>query len=124
MKVAMMQPTFLPWIGYFELLACCDKFIILDDFQFVYQSFHSKNKLFVNINTVDWYTVPIDKKNSFEQPLNIVKIKESIPWRKKFWKRIENNYSKSSYFDEFKESIKDIILEPTEEECIFSIRKL
>ena len=78
-----MQPTFLPWIGYFELLACCDKFIILDDFQFVYQSFHSKNKLFVNINTVDWYTVPIDKKNSFEQPLNIVKIKEKYSVEKK-----------------------------------------
>lgn len=114
MKVAMMQPTFLPWVGYFELLACCDKFIILDDFQFVYQSFHSKNKLFVNIDTVDWYTVPIDKKKSFEQPLNIVKIKESIPWRKKFWKRIENNYSKALCFDEFKDIIKDIILEPTD----------
>lgn len=114
MKVAMMQPTFLPWVGYFELLACCDKFIILDDFQFVYQSFHSKNKLFVNIDAIDWYTVPVDKKISFQQPINIVRIKESIPWRKKLWKRLENNYSKACYFYEVKDTVKNIILEPTD----------
>lgn len=113
MIVSMMQPTFLPWIGYFELLKKSDLFIILDDFQFVYQSYHQKNKLLVNKDTFDWYTVPIDKGHSFKKRISEAKIKETLPWRKKMWKSIENNYGKSKYFEIYKEEIKNIILEPT-----------
>ena len=113
MIVSMMQPTFLPWIGYFELMKKADIFIILDDFQFVYQSYHQKNKLLVNKDTFDWYTVPIDKSNSFKKLISEAKIKETLPWRNKMWKSIENNYRKAKYFSVYEAEIKNIILEPT-----------
>ena len=65
MKVAMMQPTFLPWQGYFELIYQADCFIFLDDFQFSVQSYHQRNRLFVNRDQVGWYTVPVKKSNAF-----------------------------------------------------------
>ena len=66
MNVAMMQPTFLPWLGYFQLIYKSDIFIFLDDFQFSVQSYHQRNKLFVNQDQVDWYTVPIKKPMHLE----------------------------------------------------------
>lgn len=98
MLVAMMQPSFMPWQGYFELIFRAERFIILDDFQFSVQSYHQRNRLFVNRGQVDWYTVPVHKSNSFMAPLNETFINESTPWRKKQWKRIEQNYGKTPFF--------------------------
>jgi hypothetical protein len=100
MKVAMMQPSFMPWQGFFELIYKSDIFIFLDNFQFSVQSYHQRNRLFVNKEQVDWYSVPVQKSISFKSPLNETKINESVPWRKKMWKRIQQNYGRTPYFGE------------------------
>jgi hypothetical protein len=98
MNVAMMQPAFMPWQGLFELIDRADIFIFLDDFQFSVQSYHQRNRLFVERGRADWYTVPVLKSVSFKLPLNQTKINESVPWRQKMWKRIQHNYSKAPYY--------------------------
>ena len=98
MKVGMMQPSFMPWQGFFELIVMSDIFIFLDDFQFSVQSYHQRNRLFVNKEQIDWYTVPVHKKLSFKAALNQVQINEELPWREKTWKRIQQNYAKAPYF--------------------------
>jgi len=106
MVVAMMQPAFMPWLGFFELMYRSKRFILLDDFQFSVQSYHQRNRLFVNRGQVDWYSVPVKKNKSFKVPLNETLINDSIPWRKKQWKRIEQNYSKTPFFLMLKPRIK------------------
>jgi hypothetical protein len=98
MNVGMMQPTFLPWQGFFELISRSDRFVFLDDFQFSVQSYHQRNRLFVNKGQVDWYSVPVLKSKSFKHPLNKTRINDAASWRKKTWKRIQQNYSKASFF--------------------------
>jgi hypothetical protein len=98
MKVGMMQPSFMPWQGFFELIVMSDIFIFLDDFQFSVQSYHQRNRLFVNREQVDWYTVPVRKSLSFKAALNQTQINEEAPWREKMWKRIKQNYAKAPYF--------------------------
>lgn len=114
MRVAMMQPAFMPWQGYFELILKSDRFIFLDDFQFSVQSYHQRNRLFVNKGQVDWYTVPVQKSSSFGAPLNKTKINEIIPWRKKMLKRIEANYSKAPYYSEIAPFMSSWLLTPKE----------
>lgn len=93
-----MQPTFLPWQGFFELVYHSERFVLLDDFQFSIQSYHQRNRLFVNKGQADWYSVPIKKAVSFGEPLNRTLINEASPWRLKMWKRIQQNYSKANYY--------------------------
>ena len=100
MKIAMMQPTFLPWQGFFGLVNAADLFIYLDDFQFSVQSYHQRNRLFANFNQVDWFTVPINKSLSFGKPLNSVVINYELPWQKKILTRIRHNYCKSHFYKE------------------------
>ncbi len=97
-KVGMMQPSFMPWQGFFDLIVMSDTFIFLDDFQFSVQSYHQRNRLFVNKGQVDWYSVPVHKSLSFKAPLNETQINEKVPWREKTWKRIQQNYGKAPYF--------------------------
>ena len=94
----MMQPAFLPWQGFFELIYQSERFILLDDFQFSVQSYHQRNRLFVNKGQIDWYSVPVRKSISFGEPLNCTSINDDIPWRVKMWKRIQQNYSKAIYY--------------------------
>ncbi len=111
MNVGMMQPTFMPWQGFFELIYQSERFIILDDFQFSVQSYHQRNRLFVNKGQVAWYSVPIRKSLSFEEPLNRTLISEDIPWRLKMWKRIQQNYSKAAYYSLISPLIKEWLFE-------------
>ena len=112
MNIGMMQPTFLPWLGLFELIHKADVFIFLDDFQFSVQSYHQRNRLFVNRGQVDWYSVPIKKTLSYQMPLNKAQINEDIPWRIKSWKRIQQNYGKAGYFKVYEEEISHWLLSP------------
>jgi hypothetical protein len=114
MKVAMMQPAFLPWQGFFELIYQSERFIILDDFQFSVQSYHQRNRLFVNKGQVDWYSVPVRKALSFAAPLNKTLINEDIPWRVKMWKRIQQNYSKARYYSQIASYIEKWLFERAE----------
>lgn len=114
MKVAMMQPSFLPWQGFFELIHQSERFVFLDDFQFSVQSYHQRNRLFSNRGQIDWYTVPIQKSRSFKLPINEVTMVETIPWRSKMWKRIRQNYSRAKYYDEIAPSIEKWLMSPTQ----------
>lgn len=110
-KVAMMQPCFLPWQGLFELIYKSDTFIFLDDFQFVVQSHHTRNKLFVNKNQVDYYNVPIQKSKCFKLNFNEVLIVDNPQWKKKLLRTLEYNYRNTHFFSEIFPKIKNIISE-------------
>ena len=100
MKVAMMQPAFLPWQGFFALIYHAEVFVVLDDFQFSVQSYHQRNRMFIAPGQVGWYTVPVEKQASFKMPLNQTRIDESGPWRKKMIRRIQQNYGKTPFYGE------------------------
>lgn len=98
MRVAMMQPAFMPWQGFFELICQADKFIFLDDFQFSVRSYHQRNRLFVNRGQIDWYTIPVRTSISSRDLLNCTAIAEDVPWKKKVLKRIQYNYRSALYY--------------------------
>ena len=69
MKIAIMQPTFMPWAGYFALINYVDKFVFLNDVQFNTRSWQQRNKIFAN-NKTRFLTVPILKKILRYQKIN------------------------------------------------------
>jgi hypothetical protein len=101
-----MQPTFLPWLGYFELILSSDVFVILDDAQYSKGSWGNRNKICIN-NEEHLITVPIIKKKLGQTFLES-KINDNVNWRRKLKSKIELNYSKH---DNFKciESLLDVI---------------
>ena len=121
MNVAMMQPAFMPWPGYFELIVNADIFVFLDNFQFSVQSYHQRNRLFVDKGRVDWYIVPVLKTISFKSPLNETRIHEAIPWRKKMWMRIKTNYERCEYFDRLRNDVQSWLLKPSPSLASFNI---
>ncbi len=93
-----MQPTFLPWVGYFDLIDSVDKFVFYDDVQFSKQSWQSRNKI-NTANGIIWLSVPV-KKHKLSMNINEIEINSKSNWNIKLVKTIYYNYKNSVYFDE------------------------
>ena len=100
MKIGIMQPTFVPWAGYFGLIKFVDKFVFLDDVQFDSRSWQQRNKIYNN-NSSTWLTVPVVKKNLQNQKIFDVKIDLNSNFKKKHIKQIHHNYTKAKYFKKY-----------------------
>ncbi len=100
MKIGIMQPTFVPWAGYFGLINYVDKFVFLNDVQFDSRSWQQRNKIYNN-NTTAWLTIPVVKKKLQNQKIFDVKIDFSSNFKKKHIKTIHHNYAKAKYFKKY-----------------------
>src|SRR3989338_4487567 len=107
MRIAIMQPTYLPWLGYFELIDSCDLFIFLDDVQFVRKSWQQRNKIKTPAGEL-LLTVPVLTKGKLEQQIKDVGINNDLPWRTKHLGSIKNNYQRAPFYKKYIGFIEDL----------------
>jgi len=100
--VAIHQPNYLPWAGYFYKIMSSDTFVFLDNVQYEKNSFINRNRI-KTPQGASWLTVDVITKKRFGQPINDVEINNRVSWNRKHWKTISQNYSKASFFDSYKE---------------------
>lgn len=109
MKIAICQPTYLPWLGYFDLLDQVDTFVLLDNVQFEKQSWQHRNRI-KTATGFQWLTVPVVFRGHFGQQIQEVEIREPEFWRKHL-RALEVNYGRAPFFDEylacFSEGVRD-----------------
>lgn len=100
--VAIHQPNFFPWLGFFHKMAHCDKFIILDHVtNRPNDAIYTKRVTIVCNNQEYWLTVPIAKPKGIEfLPINEMKVVND-GFEKKQLKTIEMNYKKTPYFQKY-----------------------
>lgn len=100
MKVAIMQPYLFPYIGYFQLIAAVDKFVVYDDVNFIKGGWINRNNILVNKKST-LFTVPLHNSSSFmlinETRINL---KFYTIWKIKFLRTIEQSYKKAPFFNE------------------------
>jgi hypothetical protein len=96
MKIAIMQPTYLPWAGYFNLIAETDAFVFLDDVQFSAQSWQQRNRIIVAGKPLI-LTVPVLTKGRADQNILEVTTDETKKWRKKHLSTLQQTYAKHPF---------------------------
>lgn len=96
MKIAIMQPYFFPYLGYFQLIEAVDRFVIYDDVNFIKGGWVNRNKILVNgqANTINVELLGASSNKN----INEIEINHSPRWKKKLIKKIEQNYSKAPLF--------------------------
>ncbi len=99
MKIAISQPTYLPWIGYFDLMDQVDVFVLLDSVQFEKQSWQQRNRIKTPIG-LQWVTVPVHFHGRFGQLIRDVEIRDADFWVK-HWRAIELNYARARFFTKY-----------------------
>lgn len=108
MKTAIMQPYFLPYIGYFQLIQCADKFVIYDNIEYTKKGWINRNRLILN-QKEELITLPLKKDSDY---LNICKRQISVQFeneRVKWLRRVEESYRKAPCFHETIEVFRGIM---------------
>ncbi len=103
MKIAISQPTYLPWLGYFDLIDQVDVFVLLDNVQFEKQSWQQRNRIKTPAG-LQWLTVPVMFRGRFGQLIRDVEIRDAEFWRNHL-RAIELNYRRSLFFDRYFEEL-------------------
>jgi hypothetical protein len=107
MKVAISQPTYLPWIGYFDLIDQADVFVLLDDVQFEKQSWQQRNRI-KSPTGLQWITVPVRFRGRLGQKIKDVEIRVPDFWRDHL-RAIELNYRRAPFFSAYYEDLSAIL---------------
>lgn len=104
--IAIHQPNYLPWLGYFYKIHQSDVFVFLDDVQFSNKGMHNYTYLKTS-NGPFRLKYPVNQK--FGDNINQVSSKDQINWKKKHLDTIAVNYKKAPFFEEIFEGYKNIL---------------
>ena len=110
MIIAIHQPNYLPYLGFFDKMKQSDIFVIYDDAQFNKSDFQHRNRIRI-YHGWKWLTVPAEKKHI---PINQIRIKNEVTtWKRVKWaedhfNNIRDNYKDTPYYSSYEDEIKRI----------------
>lgn len=108
MKTAIMQPYFMPYIGYFQLINAVDKFVIYDNIKYTKKGWINRNRILVN-GKDQYISLPLKKDSHY---LNINERVLSDTWvieRKKLLNKLKASYAKSPFYSSVIILLEDIL---------------
>lgn len=97
MKIAIMQPYLFSYIGYFQLISAVDKFVILDDVNYINKGWINRNRILIN-GKEHLFSIPV-KKVSQNKLICDCELSNDV-WQKKFLKTIEISYKKAPFVND------------------------
>lgn len=97
-KVAILQSNYIPWKGYFDMIAAVDEFILYDDMQYTRRDWRNRNQI-KTPQGLQWLTVPVKVKGKYHQTIRETEI-DGDEWRENHWKALVQNYRRAACFDE------------------------
>lgn len=106
-KVAILQSNYIPWKGYFDMVAFVDEFILFDDMQFTKNDWRNRNKI-KSPQGVAWLSVPVGQ--NINRRIRDVETTDKL-WRQKHWRTLEANYRRAPFFREIAEWLQPLYLE-------------
>src|SRR5437763_12750528 len=120
MKGTILQPTYLPWLGYFEMIAASDLYVVFDHVQFESKSWQQRNFL-KGPNGKVLLTIPIRSDGSQDVPISQKRIDYSQGWIDKHLRTIEHGYRKAKYFGDYYPKLRDLYYARTERLVDFTL---
>lgn len=105
MIVAVHQPQYLPWIGYFDKIRRADVFCYLNDVQYKKNEWQNRNRIKTAQNW-QWLTVPV--RYHFPEKISEVRVNNTTRWSKKHLQALKTNYNRATYFKAYFSIFEDI----------------
>jgi len=108
-KIAILQSSYIPWKGYFDIINSVDEFVLLDDVQYTRRDWRNRNIIKTDCG-LKWLSIPVNVKGKYHQLISEAKINNKI-WACNHWKEITYNYKKSKCFLQYEKVFSRIFTE-------------
>ena len=108
MICVILQPSYIPWRGYFHQIHKADVFVFYDDVQYDKHGWRNRNRI-KTPNGSQWLTIPVDTRGVTTRhiPINQIRVIWNRPWNQVHWKTLQQCYSKAPYFPQYAPLLKD-----------------
>jgi hypothetical protein len=122
MKCVILQPSYIPWRGYFHQIYKADVFVFYDDVQYDKHGWRNRNRVKTHQGTL-WLTIPVHARGAPVQnlPINQVEIDWKQPWNRKHWMTLQQAYGRAPYFSQYAPSLQEFYQGHTELLADFTI---
>lgn len=107
-KVAIVQSNYIPWKGYFDMIAAVDEFILYDDVQYTRRDWRNRNQI-KTPQGIQWLSVPVKVKSKYYQKINETEI-DGAAWAAEHWLALVHNYRRAPHFPEITNWLEPIYL--------------
>lgn len=110
-RVAILQSSYIPWKGYFDIMNKVDEFILYDDRQYTTNDWRNRNQIKTRQGSI-WLSIPI--RRNWPQRIDEARVSDPT-WAKRHWRSIAQNYSCTSHFERYKDIFERIYSGPLPE---------
>jgi hypothetical protein len=102
MKAVILQPSYVPWRGYFHQILKADVFVFYDDVQYDKRGWRNRNQI-KTAQGKQWLTIPVHSRSSQIEhiPINQIKIAWDEPWNQVHWRTLQHAYARAPFFSEY-----------------------
>ena len=113
--VAIHQPNFFPWLGYFNKIASADLFLVMDNVQVPKKGGTWLNRVRLLVNgRGSWITMPVVRNYHGLRSVGEMQIDNGAPWRAKVLRTIQSNYARAPFFEEAFQLVTGLVNNPTD----------
>jgi hypothetical protein len=98
-RIAIVQSNYLPWKGYFDLMASVDEFVLYDDVQYTRRDWRNRNQI-KTPQGLQWLTVPVRVKGKYHQSIRETEIDDESDWASDHLKALSLNYRKAPFHND------------------------
>ncbi len=120
-KIAILQSNYIPWKGYFDIIASVDEFIFYDEMQYTKNDWRNRNKI-KTPNGLHWLSIPVATKGHISQDIKIKDAKiVDKKWAATHWNTIKQFYKKAPYFNAYSDIFENLYKECSQEEYLCKV---
>src|SRR4051812_48470635 len=112
MRIAILQSSYIPWKGYFDLIRSVDEFVLLDDVQYTRRDWRNRNRIKTPSGPI-WLTIPVNSKGRYLEPIKDITISDET-WPRKHWQTIKASYARAPHFARYADAFEELYSECTE----------
>lgn len=106
-SIAVVQSSYIPWKGYFDMINLVDEFILYDDVQYSRGSWRNRNQIKSQAGLL-WLTIPIMGK--FPYKVNEARVSQP-GWNAKHWQTLQHTYKRAKHFATYHDQLKALYLD-------------
>jgi hypothetical protein len=104
--VAIVQSNYIPWKGYFDLIAQVDEFVLYDDVQYTRRDWRNRNRIKTAHGPL-WLTIPVRVRGRYHQRIRDVEV-EDPGWAEKHWRSIVHHYASASAAADHRDALQQL----------------
>jgi hypothetical protein len=118
----ILQPSYIPWRGYFHQILKADCFVFLDDVQYDHRGWRNRNRIKTPHGT-KWLTIPVYNKGSQPNGTRIqdIRICYDTPWNTKHWHALKQSYARAPFFEQYAPLLEELYSRRWESLCDLTI---